>query len=260
MKHIKRLAFLFPLSLFASAASAQVSSPDSMIHHLFNSIKNKDEKAFVTLYPNTQQMNKLVRGMMETMFKSEEMQKMMAMDEKAKNMNIDSLIDVQLAQMNKPETQAEMQKSYGESFRSIIDKGEKKGVNWSQAQLVSFTIDTTANTGDEEMRMFAGSGIKAMKGVIDFRAGGTDYQMNYDKVLYIPSERGWFGGEFKQVIKKGESFAQEGSDDQTGDTSTTTTTTAPTESKTKVKTDGNKTKVKTKTPAAKTKTKTKAKA
>lgn len=226
-----------------------------MIHRLFNSIKSKDEKAFVTLYPNTQQMNKLVRGMMETMFKSEEMQKMMAMDEKAKNMNIDSLIEVQMAQMNKPETQAEMQKSYGENFRSIIEKGEKKGVNWSQAQLVSFTVDTTSDTGGEEMRMFAGSGIKAMKGVIDFKSGGTDYQMNYEKVLYLPSEQGWFGGEFKQVIKKGESFAQEGPDDHMGDTATT-----PAESKTKVKTDGNKTKVKTKTPATKTKTKTKAKA
>jgi|GEM_PF-5043346 len=251
MKHIKRLAFLFTLSLFASAASAQVSNADSMIHRLFSSLKNKDEKSFVTLYPNTQQMNKLVRGMMETMFKSEEMQKMMAMDEKAKNMNIDSLIEVQMAQMNKPETQAQMQKSYGETFRSIIEKGEKKGVNWSQAQLVSYTIDSAANANDEEMRMFAGSGIKAIKGVIDFRAGGTDYQMNYDKVLYIPSENGWFGGEFKQVIKKGESFALEGTDDHMDSDSTTTMDTAPAESKTKVK---------TKTPAGKTKTKTKAKA
>jgi hypothetical protein len=257
MKHIKRLTFFLTLSFLSTSAFAQVSNADSMIHRLFNSLKNKDEKSFVTLYPNTQQMNKMVRGMMETMFKSEEMQKMMAMDEKAKNMNIDSLIDVQMAQMNKPETQAEMQKSYGESFRSIIEKGEKKGVNWSQAQLVSYTIDTTAKADDQEMRMFAGSGIKAMSGIIDFKAGGTDYQMNYEKVLYIPSERGWFGGEFKQVIKKGESFAKEGEIKEMEESPRTTT---PTESKTKVKTDGNKTKVKTKTPAAKTKTKTKAKA
>jgi hypothetical protein len=262
MKYINRLAFLAALFLLASTANAQVRSADSIVHKLFSSLKNKDEKAFTSLYPNSRQMASMVRGMMEAMFNSDEMKKMMAMDEKSKNLNIDSLINAQVAQMDKPETQAEMQKSFSENFQQIIDKGEKKGVNWSQAQLVSYTLDSTARVDDEEMKMFAGSGMKNLKGVIDFRAGGTDYQMNFDKVLFIPSEGGWFGGEFKQVIKKGENFsADAGADVPPTDESTAERDARlKKETKTKVKTDGDKTKSKTKTPAGKTKTKTKSKA
>jgi hypothetical protein len=260
MKYIKRLVLLVALSFFATHINAQVKTADSMIHKLFASLKNKDEKAFTSLYPNGQQMASLMRGMMETMFKSEEMQKMMAMDEKSKNLNIDSLINAQLSQMTKPEAQAEMQKSFAKNFQEIVEKGEKKGVNWSQAQLVSFTLDSTAQVDDEEMKMFAGAGIKNLKGVIDFKAGGTDYQMNFDKVLYIPSEGGWFGGEFKQVIKKGESFALEQPENEVMTDTTATADLPKATTKSKTKTDGNKTKTKTKTPANKTKTKTKTKA
>ena len=258
MKHIKRLVLLLAISFAAANAGAQVNSPDTIIHKLFVTLKNKDADAFVALYPNAKQMTNLIRGMMETMFKSEEMQKMMAMDEKSKNMNIDSLINAQITQAMKPEAQAEMQKGFTKNHSTIIEKGEKKGVNWADAQLVSYTFDSTSQVDDEEMKMFAGSGIKNLKGVIDFRAGGTDYQMNFDKVLYIPSEGGWFGGEFKQVIKKGESFTQENTNDE--ETDTAVAEAQNTEVKTKVKTDGNKTKTKTKTPAGKTKTKTKTKA
>jgi hypothetical protein len=256
MKHLKRLALLLVISFVTSTIEAQVTNADTMIHKLFAALKSKDENSFVALYPNGKQMASLMRGMMETMFKSEEMQKMMAMDEKSKNMNIDSLINAQVSQVTKPEAQAEMTKSFGKSFQEIIAKGEQKGVNWNQAQLVSYTLDTSAQVNDEEMKMFAGAGIKNLKGVIDFKAGGTDYQMNFDKVLFIPSEGGWFGGEFKQVIKKGESFAQGGDPEE----ETTTTTSTNTEVKTKTKVDGDKTKTKTKTPAGKAKTKTKTKA
>ena len=256
MKHIRRLAFLFASLFFATTINAQVSSADMMIQKLFTTLKNKDEKSFVALSPNAKQMGGLVRSIMETMFKSPEMKNMMAMDEKSKNMNIDSLIDAQVSQVTKPETQAEMEKSYAKNFNETIEKGEKKGVNWSQSKFVSVQMDSTADIGDEEMKMFAGAGIKNLKGVIDFNSAGTDYQMNFDKVLFIPTEGGWFGGEFKQVIKKGESFAAE-TPDKDVEADTITTETKKPAAKTQTKTDSNKTKTKTKTPATKTKTKTK---
>ena len=203
MKHLRRLALLLSISFFTASVDAQVSNVDTMIHKLFATLKSKDEASFIALYPNGTQMANLVRSMLNTMFKSPEMQQMMAMDEKSKNMNIDSLVNAQVSQMNKPETQTEMKKAFSKNFQDIIDKGEKKGVNWSQAQLVSYTLDSTAEASDEEMKMFAGAGVKNVKGVISFTSGGADYQMNFDKVLRIPSEGGWFGGELKQVIKKG---------------------------------------------------------
>jgi hypothetical protein len=263
MKHLRRLVLLLAVSLFTASADAQVSNIDTMIHKLFTTLKQKDEASFVALYPNGTQMANLVKGMLETVFKSEEMQKMLAMDEKSKNMNIDSLVNAQVSQMNKPETQAEMKKAFAKNFQDIIEKGEKKGVNWSQAQLVSYTLDSTSDASDEEMKMFAGAGVKNLRGVISFNSGGTDYEMNFDKILRIPTEGGWFGGELKQVIKKGESFTViEGVNNEftAADTTVATVSTPETATKTKTKTDGNKTKTKTKTPANKTKTKTKAKA
>jgi hypothetical protein len=108
--------------------------------------------------------------------------------------------------MSKPEVFGEMQKSFGKKFKEAIEKGEKKGVNWSAAKLVTYTTDTTGDV-TPEMEMFKSSGIKNLKGVIDFTAGDSAYQMSFDKLIYIPAEGGWFGGEFEQVIRKGESFA-----------------------------------------------------
>ncbi|MDB5209052.1 MAG: hypothetical protein JWR72_4127, partial [Flavisolibacter sp.] len=81
----------------------------------------------------------------------------------------------------------------------------KKGVNWSTAKLVTYTTDTTSDV-TPEMEMFKSSGIKNLKGVIDFTAGDSAYQMSFDKLIYIPAESGWFGGEFEQVVRKGEPF------------------------------------------------------
>lgn len=255
MKKLKCLVALFAICFFCTTVQAQVRNADTMVNKLFTALKNKDEASFLALYPTGKQMGNLVKGMLETMFKSPEMQQMMAMDEKSKNMNIDSLVDVQVSQMNKPETQAEMQKGFARNFKEIIEKGEKKGVNWNQAQLTSYSLDSTSEMEGEEMKMFGGSGIKNLKGVIDFRSAGTDYQMNFDKILLIPSENGWFGGEFKQVIKKGESFVQEPSGDEEDKAET-----PKADTKSKTKTEGDKTKTKAKTPATKTKTKTKTKA
>ena len=129
-----------------------------------------------------------------------------------------------------------------EVFQEAVEKGEKKGVNWSEAKLTNFTMDTTAQL-DGEMAALQTTGIKAMKGVIDFQSGGTDYQMRYDKIMYLPSEGGWFGGEFSEVARKGEE------------------NTPATESKTKskTKTAAGTTKTKTKTSAGKTTSKTKTK-
>ncbi|HVF80824.1 MAG TPA: hypothetical protein VM884_02780 [Flavisolibacter sp.] len=135
---------------------------------------------------------------------------------------------------------------------------KKKGVNWSAAKLVTYTTDTTSAVGPE-MEMFKSSGIKNMKGVIDFTSGDSAYQMSFDKLIYVPAEGGWFGGEFEQVIRKGESFLQTGETRIEAASSDTTfiTTEVPKDikTKTKSKSSGVKTKVKTKSPARKPATK-----
>ena len=107
------------------------------------------------------------------------------------------------------------------------------------------------------MDILRNAGFKTMKGVIDFSSGGKDYQMSFDKVIYLPSEGGWFGGEFPQLAKKGESLEPDTAmDDST--MALDTTAAVPDKkikTKTKTKTPTSKTKTKTKTPARKPATK-----
>jgi len=251
MKYTKLFILSVAICFSVATVKAQVSSADSMIHKIFATLKAKDEKAFVSLYPNGKQLQNFVRTIMEASMKTEQMQQM----QKMQNINLDSLVNAQLESLSKPEVMEQMQKSFGRSFQQVIEKGEKKGVNWSNAKLTTYTFDTTVAVNDQEEAMMSELGYKTLKGVMDFTSGDSAYQMSFNKVMYIPAEGGWFGGEFNQVVRKGEGFKTD-TEMETTDVNVSTEKEAPVpppppaKPKTKVKT-------KTTTPATKTKTKTK---
>lgn len=251
MKITRCLATAF-LLIGLHNAQAQQTTPDALVQRLFATLQAKDENAYVKLYPNGQQMGRMVRGLMEQMFQSEEMKAAMAADPAAKNLNLDSLVNAQVSQMSTPEAETKMREKFADNHKKVIDQGQKRGINWSEARLTSVALDSTSGKGDQEAQMMEKAGLKAMNAVIDFNAGGTDYQVNVEKMIYIPAEGGWFGGDLKQVVRKGEKF---NSADEAG-----AATEAPkAESKTKVKTKDGETKTKTKASSGKTTTKTKSK-
>ena len=254
MKSTRRLFLIVTVFFLFQTTKAQVSNADSMIYKVFATLQAKDEKAFIALYPNATQFSKMMRTMMEQMMNSEQMKQMMAADEKSKNMNIDSLINAEVDKITKPEVFGEMKKSFAQSFQKTIEKGEAKGVNWSNAKLTSFTKDTTASM-DNEMDILKNAGFKTMKGVIDFNSAGTDYQVSFDKVVYLPAEGGWFGGEFPQLAKKGESLQPDPKDESMMAMDSAAVPEKKVKTKSKTKTPTSKTKTKTKTPARKSSTK-----
>lgn len=262
MKKLKTLLFI-AATIFTTVTQAQVNSADSMVQRIFATLKAKDVQGFVALYPNAKQFGTMMRTMMEQMMNSEQMKEAMATDPNAKNMNIDSLIEAQISQLSNPEAFAMMEKKFGQTFKKVIEKGESKGVNWSDATLVSYTIDSSASLEDgPDMEMLKNSGLKAMKGVIEFKVKDSSYQLAFDKIIYIPTERGWFGGEFPQLAHKGESLQPEMEmddmmmSDSTNTIGTDTNVAKPkAKMKAKTKTPTSKTKTKAKTPALKPKTK-----
>lgn len=244
------------VALFAASASlyAQAPTPDSLVHRIFASLKAKDQQAFVALYPNGPQFSRFMRTIMEQAFKSEQMREMMGLGDSARSLNIDSLIDKQVAIFSTPEMAANMQAEFGKTFQKIIEKGENKGVNWSEAKLTSFSLDTTSMEGVENIP-FKLDGIKEANGVIDFMVGDSAYQLVFNKMMYIQNEGGWFGAEFPQLARKGESLLPDAEDaEMVTDTVVSTfkeeapPPPAPVKPKAKSKTG-------TKTPARKTKTK-----
>jgi citrate lyase gamma subunit len=204
MNITRPLALAIMLFFALPALHAQIKSPDTMVHRIFASLKAKDQQAFVQLYPNAQQFGRFIRNIMEQTMKSEEIRKLMEADEKTKGINLDSLIETQVAAVSGPEAMAQMQQEFGKVFQNIIEKGEKKGVNWSEAKLTGFTIDTAAVGA--EGAPFQPKGIKEAKGVIDFTVGDVPYQLAFNKMMFIESEGGWFGADFPQIARKGESL------------------------------------------------------
>lgn len=203
MKITRSYVLIAALVFATTTLQAQVRDADSMIQKVFASLQAKDQKAFVALYPSGQQFSRFMRNIMEQTLKSDEMKKMMEADEKSKGMNVDSLIESQVALLSTPESMAKMQQEFGNVFQRIIEKGEKKGVKWNAAKLTSYTMDTSAVEGDAP---FQPAGLKEAKGVIDFTVGNDAYQLAYAKMMYLQSEGGWFGADFPQLARKGESL------------------------------------------------------
>jgi hypothetical protein len=256
-----RIAFIALVCFSLQTVHAQVRNADTMIQKIFATLKAKDQQGFVALYPNADQFGRFIRSIMEQTLKSEQVRSMMAKDEKTKNLNLDSLIDAELAKETSPEKFAATQQQFAKTFQQIIEKGEKKGVNWSQAKLTSYTIDS-ADLGNQAGMPFQLKGLKEAKGVIDFTVGDSAYQLAYNKMMFIESEGGWFGADFSQLARKGESLAPDVAmnDEEDSTTTTTTGTTKPVNaSKGKAKTTTKKPVAKssanTKSPARKPKTK-----
>jgi hypothetical protein len=257
MKNFRSLVLLAVLFLAVHSSRAQTKTPDSLVQKIFATLQAKDQNAFVALYPNAQQFSGFIRDIMQKAFNSDQMKQMMAADEKSKNMNIDSLINAQVTAATGPEAFGKMQTQFGKSFQRIIEKGEQKGVKWNEAKLTNYTVDTSA-LSDKDAEAFNITGIKEAKGVIDFSVGDSAYQLAYEKIMYIENQGGWFGGEFTQLARKGESLAPDQPSAETSDNAATATddTDAASESvrtKQKTKTTSSKVKAKTKAPARKPK-------
>jgi hypothetical protein len=246
MKNTRRLLLGGLLFLALPAVHAQINSADTMVHRIFASLKAKDQQAFVQLYPNAQQFGRFIRNIMEQTMKSDEMKKLMEADEKTKSINLDSLIETQVATVSSPEAMGKMQEEFEQTFQQIIEKGEKKGIKWNDAKLTGYTLDTVAVEAAEAP--FQPKGIKEGKGVIDFTVGEVPYQLAFNKMMYIESEGGWFGADFPQVARKGESLEPD------ADTTTTTTVTTSPKKNTNTKKPAAKAGQKAKSPARKPKT------
>jgi len=255
MQFLKQLIVLLLISFSLQKLQAQVTSADAMANKIFTTLKAKDEKAYIALYPNKEQMSrlmtKMMKGIMSEVAKSPEA--MQELKDEGKG-NIDSLISAELQKKASPEEMTKMEEKYAKDFYKIIEQGEKKGINWNTIELVKFDIDTVTVADESMKKLFGSNEFRSMKGVMHFKANDSAYQMNFDDVMYLPEESGWFGVKFKQLISEGEKFEKEDEEKEEvmvmedGDeVAPPPPPLPPSKSKAKTKTTTSKTKTKTKT-------------
>lgn len=203
MKNATKLFLLLFLAAFTQKGFAQTTSPDSMVHRIFATLKNKDEKAFLELYPNTDQMVKMLSRMMSGL--AAELAKMdTTRKEQVNATDFKQLMLEELKQKATPEEVAKMNARYIQQFQKVIKNGEKKGIDWSSTTLTKYTIDTSRQTDEMMMKLFGTNEMRTMNGTIFFTSGKDAYQLNFKEVLYFPEEKGWYGVKLRELRKEGE--------------------------------------------------------
>ncbi len=214
---MKKLLFILLVVLInGHAVQAQITNPDTMVHRLFGSLKAKDEKAFVALYPNMQQMQRIMTKMF-TGIKAEMAKKKAEALPKDKTTdsallvfaNLDSIIVAELEKATSPESLVEMKTKFAKDFQSMIDKGEKRGIDWTKTEMVNYTFDTASLKDSNSIKVFGSEDYKSMKGVVHFKAGDSAYQLSFNQVMFIPEEGGWYGVRLRQLAREGEVLAND---------------------------------------------------
>lgn len=252
MKSTKCIFLLFTVLIAATTLHAQARSADDMAQKIFTSFQTKDEKAFIALYPNKEQMMGLVKKMMKgVMAELKNSPETMEELKKESNGNIDSLLSAEFEKKASPEEMVKMQEKYTKDFRKWIEEGEKKGVSWSNARITKTEIDTVAENDEAMQKLFGSDQFKSMKGSIHFTSNNIAYQLRFGQVMFLPEENGWFGVKVKQIAKEGEPLTNDDDvevEEMTEDVEKEVPPPPPSKPKSKVK---------KKTTTSKTKTKTK---
>jgi hypothetical protein len=163
--------------LFATLAIpsfSQEKDKDVMIKKIFTILQQKDEAGFVKLFPDAAVMKEFILKQIGKDKVGED-----TLSDEYKTM----LADI---------TESSLQKEFGEMFREIIEKGEKKGVVWAKTNFVSYTADSAL---DEE------SGMARLEGKVYFNIGKMEYFLKYDEIIRFEN-LGWYGVSIDRIDEK----------------------------------------------------------
>jgi hypothetical protein len=176
------------LCLFSITLSAQEKSADTMVHKVYRALKSKNETAFISLFPNYEQMKRFLRQSVEAELKQTK-------DPSAAKMSVDSLMEMMMGQMTEEAFNTQMKNEFAHSFHSILEAGEAKGINWNNTVLTHYTLDSLVEES-----------FPSMKGVMDLKDGEKEYQLAFNQIVWLDKEGGWFGISLRNIVHKGESL------------------------------------------------------
>ncbi len=204
MTKAKRLLFLLLIGSCTQPIQAQTGSVDSMIQKLFFALKTKDTSAYLHLFANGQQMDQLYGMALERLSPQERIQikKAIEKSDPTKKVNADSVFERLLHQFSAPGVMEKRKKEAVQTFQHIIEEGKKKQVDWSVARLISYHLDTAGVSDYQRVQ----TGVKNLTGVINFSSDDSLYHVSFYNLIYLPLEKSWFEGQFREVIREREQF------------------------------------------------------
>lgn len=191
---------------------AQEPKPDSLIRKIFATLQAKDENAFLSLCPDSAQLVRIMKKIEQNTineFEAEEKawrkrSKNYSRGSVASSNKTDSTLRSILQKRYSPEGIQRIKKMFVEEFRFMIEKGEKRGIDWQAATLTNFTFDSIKPGQQNNHSFFERSGYPSVHGIIHFKEGDSAYQMSFSDVLYLPEEKGWYGAFLEKLVREGE--------------------------------------------------------
>ncbi len=184
---MKRMLTLFAL-LLSLGALAQVKSPDTLVHRAIRALHNNDETAFLRLYPDFNQFKEIIRLSLSQL-----------PDEQRKQ--AEASLQAEMGKLTEEKYKAEMYPEFGRTFKSILEKGSKKGIDWKTVQVKTVAIDTSDNAGPR--------GFKAASGIVTISSSTGDHELKVSDLIYAQPMGGWFGIELDDIRKQGEEWSSE---------------------------------------------------
>lgn len=182
-----------------------------MVHEIFAYLKSRDEKAFMALCPDSAQLVRILKKFEENARAKREAERK-AWQEQSTNhpqgsfasfAETDSMVDASLRKNYSPEGIKMMQERYRTGFRFMLEKGEKRGINWRTAAFINRTPDTT-RSAQTTYFFLEQSGYKSANGIVHFKAGQDTFKMSFGEVLFLPEENAWYGGMLYKLVREEE--------------------------------------------------------
>jgi hypothetical protein len=173
MKKIKWILLII-LATIQIAGHSQASDKDEMIKKIFSAFKNKDEKAYIKLFPDVA----TIKDFFITLSKSDTTGEM------------DQMIKASIDEM----TDSSLQASLARDFRKYIKVSEQKGVAWNHAVFTSHNAVSLTENQD-------GITASKLKGKLYFTSDNKEYFIKFDDIIWFES-KGWYGVEIKRIDEK----------------------------------------------------------
>ncbi len=209
---MKALLFIISVFLIGSSVQAQVHNADTMVHRIFTALKMEDSKAYISIQPNVSQLTKLMMGMSmgltNEVHKSQPAGGSDVTEREESKIGKDSIIKV--FTKTAVEEINFLQKIWAREFATALQRGKEKGIDWSDAELISYTIDTTVMDKRGEKKVARGiKGEKGMRGELRLKSKGNVYHLLFDRLMFLPDE-GWFGVSLGMLLHESEIKNKEG--------------------------------------------------
>lgn len=155
-------------------ANSQEKDKETMVKKVFSVLKNKDEEAYVKLFPNAETMKALIRRLIQADTAG----------------NIEDMMKSYFDEI----TDSSLQTQFGEDFRKNIKKAEQKGLDWSRTSFVSYKADSTLTEED-------GIKISKLAGKIYFKDESKEYFLSFNEIIWFENE-GWYGVDIVRIDEK----------------------------------------------------------